>query len=99
MVVGGSAGIGLETARQVGAAGGELVLVARDAGRLQRAADELNPLSTAAFDARDVERLERFITELPGERAGGDGTAPVSVRTHGPQAAGHCQCRVAASDS
>ncbi|MFE9882174.1 SDR family oxidoreductase [Streptomyces sp. NPDC005784] len=67
VVVGGSAGIGLETARQVRAAGGELVLVARDTGRLQRAADELNPLSTAAFDARDVERLERFIGELPGQ--------------------------------
>ncbi|WP_406376440.1 SDR family oxidoreductase [Streptomyces sp. NBC_00647] len=66
VVVGGSAGIGLETARQVRAAGGELVLVARDAGRLKRAADELSPLSTAAFDARDVEHLERFIGELPG---------------------------------
>ncbi|MGW3818697.1 SDR family oxidoreductase [Streptomyces sp. NPDC005046] len=67
VVVGGSAGIGLETARQVRAAGGELVLVARDAGRLKRAADELHPLSTAAFDARDVERLEHFIGELPGQ--------------------------------
>ncbi|MET9890328.1 SDR family oxidoreductase [Streptomyces sp. NPDC006465] len=66
VVVGGSAGIGLETARQVRAAGGELVLVARDAGRLKRAADELSPLSTAAFDAREVEHLERFIGELPG---------------------------------
>ncbi|MCX5008903.1 SDR family oxidoreductase [Streptomyces sp. NBC_00638] len=67
VVVGGSAGIGLETARQVRAAGGDLVLVARDAGRLERAADELHPLSTAAFDARDVEHLERFIGELPGQ--------------------------------
>lgn len=67
MVVGGSAGIGLETARQVRAAGGDLVLVARDPGRLKRAADQLNPVSTAAFDARDVERLEHFIEELPGQ--------------------------------
>lgn len=43
VVVGGSAGIGLETARQVRAADGELVLVARNAERLKRAADELNP--------------------------------------------------------
>ncbi|MEV5169543.1 SDR family oxidoreductase [Streptomyces flaveolus] len=66
VVVGGSAGIGLETARQVRAAGGELVLVARDAERLRRAADELDPRGTAAFDARDTDRLERFLGELPG---------------------------------
>jgi NAD(P)-dependent dehydrogenase (short-subunit alcohol dehydrogenase family) len=59
--------MGLETARQVRAAGGELVLVARDAERLKRAADELNPLSTAAFDALDTDRLERFLAELPGQ--------------------------------
>lgn len=67
VVVGGSAGIGLETARQVRAAGGELMLVARNAERLKRAADELNPLSTAAFDAQDTDRLERFLGELPGQ--------------------------------
>ncbi|MGW4596070.1 SDR family oxidoreductase [Streptomyces sp. NPDC004457] len=67
VVVGGSAGIGLETARQVRAAGGELVLVARDADRLRRAADELGPRSTAAFDARDTDHLERFLGELPGQ--------------------------------
>jgi NAD(P)-dependent dehydrogenase (short-subunit alcohol dehydrogenase family) len=66
VVLGGSAGIGLETARQVRAAGGELVLVARNAERLQQVAAELNPLSTAAFDARDTGRLERFLGELPG---------------------------------
>ncbi|MGW2099966.1 SDR family oxidoreductase [Streptomyces olivaceoviridis] len=67
VVVGGSAGIGLETARQVRAADGGLVLVARDAERLRRAADELHPRSTAAFDARDTGRLERFLGELPGQ--------------------------------
>lgn len=49
------------------AADGELVLVARNAERLKRAADELNPLSTAAFDAQDTDRLERFLGELPGQ--------------------------------
>ncbi|MFE6177045.1 SDR family oxidoreductase [Streptomyces sp. NPDC056464] len=67
VVVGGSSGIGLETARQVRAADGDLVLVARDAERLERAADELNPLSTAAFDAQDAARLERFLDDLPGQ--------------------------------
>ncbi|MET8771239.1 SDR family oxidoreductase [Streptomyces sp. NPDC004658] len=67
VVVGGSGGIGLETARQVRAAGGELVLVARDAERLRRAADELGPRHTAAFDAQDTARLEGFLGELPGQ--------------------------------
>lgn len=67
VVVGGSAGIGLETARQVRAASGEVVLAARNAERLKRAADELNPLSTAVFDAQDTRRLEGFIRELPGQ--------------------------------
>lgn len=67
VVVGGSAGIGLETARQVRAAGGELVLVARNPERLERAADELNPRSTATFDAQDTHRLEGFLQDLPGQ--------------------------------
>jgi NAD(P)-dependent dehydrogenase (short-subunit alcohol dehydrogenase family) len=66
VVVGGSAGIGLETARQVRAAGGDVVLVGRNAERLERAAQELGALSTAALDAQDAERLERYLRELPG---------------------------------
>ncbi|MFJ5638953.1 SDR family oxidoreductase [Streptomyces sp. NPDC093223] len=66
VVLGGSAGIGLETARQVRAAGGEPVLVARDAERLRRAAAELHPVRTAAFDAFDTGRTERFLGGLPG---------------------------------
>ncbi|MFD5543663.1 SDR family oxidoreductase [Streptomyces sp. NPDC127079] len=65
VVVGGSAGMGLETARQARANGGDVILVARDADRLRQAADELKPLDTAVFDARDTERLERFLGELP----------------------------------
>ena len=67
VVVGGSAGMGLETARQVRAAGGEVVLAARNPERLEQAARELNPLSTAAFDAHDTGRLEHFLEELPGQ--------------------------------
>ncbi|WP_369222732.1 SDR family oxidoreductase [Streptomyces sp. R39] len=66
VVVGGSAGIGLETARQVRTAGGDVVLVARNAERLRRAADELRPLGTAVLDAQDTGHLERFLGELPG---------------------------------
>lgn len=66
VVIGGSAGMGLETARQVRAAGGKLVLVGRNPERLQRAADELDPVSTAAFDAGDSDRVQQFFADLPG---------------------------------
>lgn len=67
VLVGGSAGIGLETARQVRAAGGDVVLAARNRERLERAAGEVGAVGTAAFDAQDPERLESFLAELPGE--------------------------------
>ncbi|MDX3072915.1 SDR family oxidoreductase [Streptomyces sp. NPDC088354] len=66
VVIGASAGIGLETARQVRARGGRLILVARNPERLERAALELRPLGTAAFDATDTDRLRQFFEELRG---------------------------------
>ena len=65
VVIGGSAGIGFETARRARAEGANLILTARNRERLERAASELGALSTAAFDALDFERLERFFDELP----------------------------------
>jgi NAD(P)-dependent dehydrogenase (short-subunit alcohol dehydrogenase family) len=65
VVIGGSAGIGLETARLARAAGAEVILTGRDPGRLERAAGELGALSTAAFDATDLDSLERFFDGLP----------------------------------
>ena len=65
VVVGGSAGIGLETARRAGAEGAKLILAGRDPERLQRAARELDALSTAAFDATDPAPLDRFFSDLP----------------------------------
>jgi NAD(P)-dependent dehydrogenase (short-subunit alcohol dehydrogenase family) len=65
VVIGGSAGIGLETARLARAEGAEVVLAARDHERLDRAAKELGALSSAAFDAIDFDRLRRFFDELP----------------------------------
>jgi NAD(P)-dependent dehydrogenase (short-subunit alcohol dehydrogenase family) len=66
VVIGGSAGIGLETARLARAEGADVVLTARDPGRLRRAADEIGARSAAAFDAMDFGRLARFFEELPG---------------------------------
>jgi len=65
VVIGGSSGIGLETARLARAEGADVILTARDPDRLQRAALELDALSSAAFDATDFDRLERFFFELP----------------------------------
>ena len=66
VVIGGSAGIGLETARRARAEGAKLILTGRNPERLQSAASELEALSTAAFDATDPASLERFFRDLPG---------------------------------
>lgn len=65
VVIGASSGIGLETARQVRAAGGQVVMVARDPQRLERAAAKVGPRSTAALDATDTNRLQQFFSDLP----------------------------------
>jgi NAD(P)-dependent dehydrogenase (short-subunit alcohol dehydrogenase family) len=65
VVIGGSSGIGLETARRARAEGAGVILAGRDSGALQRAALDLDALSTAAFDANDPAELERFFDGLP----------------------------------
>ncbi|MFJ3790985.1 SDR family oxidoreductase [Kitasatospora sp. NPDC090091] len=65
VVLGGSAGIGLETARRARTEGAEVVLVGRDPGRLERAAGEVGARSTAAFDATDADALAAFFQDLP----------------------------------
>jgi NAD(P)-dependent dehydrogenase (short-subunit alcohol dehydrogenase family) len=65
VVLGGSAGIGLETARAARAEGAEVILAARNADRLRGAAQEVGARSSAAFDAADPEALERFFADLP----------------------------------
>jgi NAD(P)-dependent dehydrogenase (short-subunit alcohol dehydrogenase family) len=67
VVIGGSAGIGLETARRARAEGADVVLTGRNRERLERAASELGAASSAAFDAADPERLAEFFADLPGQ--------------------------------
>jgi NAD(P)-dependent dehydrogenase (short-subunit alcohol dehydrogenase family) len=64
VVIGGSAGIGLETARLAHAKGADMIITARDPDRLHSAGRELRA-SIAAFDATDFDRLARFFDELP----------------------------------
>ena len=65
VVIGGSAGIGLETARRAREEGADVIITARDPDRLHRVGLELGA-SIAAFDATDFGRLGRFFDELPG---------------------------------
>lgn len=65
VVIGGSAGIGFETARRARAEGADVVLTARNPERLERATQELGARSSAAFDATDFARLDQFFDETP----------------------------------
>jgi NAD(P)-dependent dehydrogenase (short-subunit alcohol dehydrogenase family) len=65
VAIGGSAGIGLETARRAREEGAEVVLTGRSAERLERAAVDVGARSTAAFDATDPAALKRFFEDLP----------------------------------
>jgi NAD(P)-dependent dehydrogenase (short-subunit alcohol dehydrogenase family) len=65
VIIGGSAGIGLEAARRARAEGAEVILTARNPARLEQAAADVGALSTAAFDANDSASLERFFDGLP----------------------------------
>jgi NAD(P)-dependent dehydrogenase (short-subunit alcohol dehydrogenase family) len=65
VVIGGSSGIGLETARRARAEGADVVLTGRNPERLKQAALELNAKSSAPFDANDPAALKRFFQTLP----------------------------------
>jgi NAD(P)-dependent dehydrogenase (short-subunit alcohol dehydrogenase family) len=63
VVIGGSSGIGLETARHARREGADVIVTARNADRVYEAGLELGA-SIAAFDATDFDRLDRFFAEL-----------------------------------
>jgi NAD(P)-dependent dehydrogenase (short-subunit alcohol dehydrogenase family) len=64
IVIGGSSGIGFETARRARAEGAEVLLTGRNPERLEQPARELGAVSTAAFDATDPDALARFFDSL-----------------------------------
>jgi NAD(P)-dependent dehydrogenase (short-subunit alcohol dehydrogenase family) len=65
LVMGGTAGIGLETARLAREEGASLILTARSADRLQQVGGELGA-DVTAFDVTDLDRLATFFDELAG---------------------------------
>jgi NAD(P)-dependent dehydrogenase (short-subunit alcohol dehydrogenase family) len=66
VVIGGSAGMGLETARLARAEGAEVILTGRNAEHLKQAAAEIGASQVAAFDVTDADALDRFFAGLPG---------------------------------
>ena len=67
VVIGGSAGIGLETAHLARAEGADVILAGRDPERLKGAAAEVGAISVAAFDATDPAALDQFFAGLPDQ--------------------------------
>jgi NAD(P)-dependent dehydrogenase (short-subunit alcohol dehydrogenase family) len=65
VAIGGSAGIGLETARLARAEGADVVLTGRNPERLKQAALDVEASMTSAFDANDPASVKRFFEELP----------------------------------
>ena len=64
IVLGGSAGIGLETARLAGAQGAAVIITGRNPERLEQAADAVSAQATAAFDVNDAAALDGFFQGL-----------------------------------
>ena len=65
VVIGGSAGIGLETARRARDEGAGVILTGRNPERLDKAVAEVGAVGSAAFDAVDAAALDRFFQNLP----------------------------------
>ncbi len=65
VVIGGSSGIGLETARTARAEGAGVIITGRNPERLAGAARDIGASGSAAFDIGDRDRLEQFLRDLP----------------------------------
>jgi NAD(P)-dependent dehydrogenase (short-subunit alcohol dehydrogenase family) len=78
VVIGGSSGIGLETARRARGEGADVILVARNPERLAQAAADIGALRTAAFDVTDWAALGQFFSGLaePVDHVMVTGTGP-----------------------
>jgi|SRR5215471_12642745 len=66
VVIGGTSGIGLETARRARVEGASVILTGRNPARLKQAALELDTERTAAFDANDSASVQSFFEDLSG---------------------------------
>jgi short-subunit dehydrogenase involved in D-alanine esterification of teichoic acids len=78
-VIGGSSGIGLETARRERAEGAEVILTGRNLQRLEQAGLEVGASKTAAFDATDPPQLGQFFDSAKSSRSGAASNPPTSA--------------------
>jgi NAD(P)-dependent dehydrogenase (short-subunit alcohol dehydrogenase family) len=67
VLIGGSVGVGRETARRAGSEGADVVLTGRNQERLEQAALDVDAQSTAAFDATDAGALKQFFDGIPDQ--------------------------------
>ena len=84
VVIGGSAGIGFETARRARAEGAKVILTGRNAERLRHAASEVDALSTAAFDVPVYwlrTRMGRLLSAAPLDQRGASPRLASHLRT------------------
>ena len=76
LIIGGSSGMGKQTAKRLLRRGGEVLIVARNAARLEQAKTELaadGPVETAVVDLYDESQVDAFIKQVQA------GTAPPQV--------------------
>ena len=68
LITGGSRGLGLVLAREMGSQGAKIAICARDRGELQRAKDDLESQGIEVFDAlcdvRQQDQVERLISDV-----------------------------------
>jgi thioester reductase-like protein len=76
MITGASSGIGLETAKKIGEAGGEVLLVSRTREKLEELASEIEELGGTAHvhpaDLSDLEDIDRLAAEVLEQHGGVD---------------------------
>jgi NAD(P)-dependent dehydrogenase (short-subunit alcohol dehydrogenase family) len=88
VVIGGTSGMGLETARRARAESADTIITGRDPVRLKQAVATIGARDSAAFDVTDPAALERFFDQLPATvdhimvTAGGPYYAPLAELDH-----------------
>jgi NAD(P)-dependent dehydrogenase (short-subunit alcohol dehydrogenase family) len=84
VVIGGSSGMGLETARRAREEGAAVIVTGRNAEHLKQAAAQVGARDTVAFDVTDSAALDQFFAGLTGPidhlymTAGGPYYAPLA---------------------
>jgi uncharacterized oxidoreductase len=64
LITGGSAGIGLEMARQFVALGNKVIITGRDEARLNKAAAGLDNVTAIPFDVSDAKNVDSFVSRI-----------------------------------